>query len=537
VPTTRATLIRVVAALAAGGAALLLAWLLRGGVPDGLPPTAATPEAIELPVTSRFLPPDYRIDGDPLEVAVTADGRLWYEGSTIDGESLVERLAVEADRRRDLAHPSQPSERPYVVWADGRVEFGAVRPAILAAIQPEVRIHRVYLAARPPFRNGAAPLPIPRRRDRGIASSKMVRCWGLIVRLERREGGIHVLVLPGPGRPLRDLGAGDSGFAELRGIMRGLHARVPDASIRMSVADEVPLTAVVRALDLLEPLRADLEGRLSPSADYEQELELGLSGFRSLDLDATLGRGLRGPPKLPLLLPRSQAGSFPDTDDLHAIALLLIAAMGLVILALSAGRPRGITWILGLKLPIGFLLLAVFRKAGQHQWGSSTAEWAVPTVLGILIWIFAEPRRLRRTVPFVFFLAAVALTSGHRYLTRYPPFTGDPSRIANEMAEALGREERLWTVAERVEELKGLDILPAGPLTEAAGLNDWTRKYTRDAGRLDVRSEACWHTFFTGIYRVVPACPDLEIVSPGGPSKEAVNRLEFHPRAGRATSR
>ena len=86
-PTARARLIRVVAALAAGGAALLVAWVLRPDDPSGLPPCTATSEEIAPPVTSRFLPPDLRIDDDPIEVAVTADGRLWF-GSEYDGMAV-----------------------------------------------------------------------------------------------------------------------------------------------------------------------------------------------------------------------------------------------------------------------------------------------------------------------------------------------------------------------------------------------------------------------------------------------------------------
>ena len=525
---------RVVAALAAGGAALLVAWALRPDDPSGLPPCAATSEEIAPPVTSRFLPPDLRIDDDPIEVAVTADGRLWFGGEPLDPEELVRRLEVEVDGSRDMNHPSQPSSRPWLLRADARAKWQAVKAAIRAGHGKEVRLHRLHLAVTDGSR--PAPLCVPLADDWGMHSYPMSVPSSLIVRLARRSGKTSVLVPIGAtwsSDEWIDLGPGEAGFAELRSVLRLLHTRMPDAYLRLLIEDDVLLADVVRALDITHPFKADVSHRLVEPGAHTFTRSRAPGTF-PIDLDTAFSLASRPRPP-PVLVVRRRAGPFPAGDDVHAMILLAIGAGGLGLLALTAGPPDGIGWIFGLKIPIAFVLLTALHEYGDSPRGTAYAQWAIPVTIGVLLMVFARPRRIRYTVPPALFFAALLLTEWHGILLQDEAYAGRPRLVAESMRKVPGREMRLWTAAREVEEQKGFEILPEGPLRDVRGFEVFTRWFLRDAPLVDVRSERRWHTFFTGIYRVVPACPDLEVWSPGGPREEVIDRLEFRRRSPRAS--
>jgi len=513
---TRAVL--ALAGLALGGAGLWVWSALWTPVPEGLPPhTAAPPEIaaeIKPPVSTRFLPPVVRFEPAPVEVAVDRAGRIWLRGREIR-ENLLHALR----RETLLSTPNglvAPGVLPLLlIRADAAARWEDVEAVLEAASHPLLDIPIRYLVVRSPSGDVESPIRLRLTPAWSPGRVRRVTKW-FRVRVEQGRSGPLVATW---GDLDTEKGTVE-GIPAIRGLLRFLrhqrdedgwwsffrHGRDEDSwwsfdPIVEEIGPGVAVQDAVRFLDVLEPFR-----------------RAGRHEFMAF------------PPEVPL---HPVAVGYAG-DDGHAVFLLVVAGVAIVLLCLFGGPPTELSLLFALKLPASFFIATGLFAIGRD----SVRQWAIPLTGALLLWLFARPRLVRWSAPSLLAFAALLLSLDLGAVLQQGEFVGDPARPAGKFEAPSTREERLWHVASVIGALDA--EAPEGPLLEsplARRLDAWDRRFLERAGLVEVKAEPRWHTFLTGIYRVAVADPYLVVWYPGGPAKEAADRLEFRRYAGSTPSR
>ncbi len=196
---------------------------------------------VELPSSSTgILPTD---KNRAVEVGVEADSTLWIAGKQVGLDSLRERLFIQADLSRAWDHPSQPSNTPAVITADGRVRWRTVQYVMQACADPAVRIWKIHFAVTTPDGEGTLDVPLP--RDRGIMSREMQPEEKPKFKVElKRIRGEQVTRVELMGQRL-----GTDDFDRLARLLEGMVEEFPDATVELHAWAAVPFHHVVLALD------------------------------------------------------------------------------------------------------------------------------------------------------------------------------------------------------------------------------------------------------------------------------------------------
>ena len=163
----------------------------------------------------------------------------------IDGEKpLLHRLMIFAEKKRDLGHPMQPSMQGILFRVDARAPWRAVLAALELPDDPDVRIHRLYWAAR--YGKTEVGLPVTGAKDRGLARTKMK----LVNRLRR-----HVVLTRSKSTSIRyqdrELGEGEAAFAALGGYLPARDEAVRKHAVLIHVDGDVPFQDVMRVVEFL----------------------------------------------------------------------------------------------------------------------------------------------------------------------------------------------------------------------------------------------------------------------------------------------
>jgi biopolymer transport protein ExbD len=187
-------------------------------------------------------------------VTVATDGSASLDGKKLAGKDLVKALLFQAERKRDLEHPMQPSEVRLVLRADPKATWKAVRNVFYAARYPDVRMYRfswtTILAETP----GEKLTEVLGAKDRGLAKTK--------VRLHRLPKVTMEIGKDGKIRLLdRDIGTGEDAFAVLAKGLPAIRKRDETLPTRIIPADDAPFGELARVFDLCR------------SAGYEMHLE------------------------------------------------------------------------------------------------------------------------------------------------------------------------------------------------------------------------------------------------------------------------
>jgi biopolymer transport protein ExbD len=203
--------------------------------------------SVELPDTVRVWKPGRAEKRPFIEITVDRAGETRLKGAAIAADALVAALATEADGERDVDHPLKPSKRPVLIRADARAPWKSVLGVVDACLHREVRLWKLYWAARSAETGKEVRFPIFFPMDHSLART-MIRLTGkpvIAVFLERPEGEELTRVwLLGS-----ELGLGDEAFEKLRSRAEEILARRRDAPAEILVDDSVSFGDVLRAWD------------------------------------------------------------------------------------------------------------------------------------------------------------------------------------------------------------------------------------------------------------------------------------------------
>jgi hypothetical protein len=182
---------------------------------------------------------------DSVTIDIAGSGRITVDGEAPAPDALLERLFAEANRKRDLDHPMQPSEWSLVLRADPAAPWRAVRAVTEVAAHPDVRLYRIYWAA---VREGVeVGLPMFLPKDRGLARTKIrvIEPPRLHILLAREEGAGRKTV----DYPFNAVGTDEAGLRRLSEDVSKWLDRVPKLQVEVDPEDDVPIGDLVRTLD------------------------------------------------------------------------------------------------------------------------------------------------------------------------------------------------------------------------------------------------------------------------------------------------